>query len=99
MDWNSLSQEQKHALYEGRKRYTAHLKRLAYDAYGNVCPCGSTHKLKLRFNDRKDPNKARYSKHPSTLCKTLLSNPEFKKSVGLYCDECRLRIHFAGFVD
>jgi hypothetical protein len=97
MDWNSLSPEQKRTLYESRKVYTANLKQLAYEAYGNVCPCGSTHKLKLRFKDRHDPKKARYSKHTSTLCKALLSDPEFKKTVGLYCSACRLRIHFAAF--
>ena len=97
MNWTDLSQEQKDALYESRKAYTANLKQLAYEAYGNICPCGSTRKLKLRFKDRCDPNKARYSKHPSTLCKALLSDPEFKKTIGLYCDACRLRLHFAAF--
>jgi hypothetical protein len=99
LDWNSLSQEQKAALYTSRRQYEANLKKLAYEAYGNICPCGSTHKLRLRFKDRHDPNKARYSSHPSTLCKSLLSSTEFRKSVGLFCDACRLRIHFAAIVD
>jgi hypothetical protein len=99
MDWNTLSQEQKDALYATRRHYEANLKKLAYEAYGNVCPCGSTHKLRIRFKDRHDPNKARYNGHPSTLCKALLTDPEFRKTVGLFCDACRLRLHFAAFVD
>jgi hypothetical protein len=95
LDWRTLSQEQKHALYTSRKQYEANLKKLAYEAFNNVCPCGSTHKLRLRFKDRYDPSKARYSSHLSTLCKAVLSDPEFKKRVGLYCNVCRLRIHFS----
>jgi hypothetical protein len=95
MDWKTLSEGQKRALYQSRKEYAANLKRLAHEAYSNVCPCGSTHKLKLRFKDRHDPNKGRYTSHPSTFHKALLSNAEFKNTVGLFCSACRLRIHFA----
>jgi len=90
--WNERSTTDKERLSARKRKRDDARKNAVYELYGNVCPCGSTHDLRLRFKSFSHPLRESAYRSLTILATRLLRDVALRSEIALLCEDCRYRL-------